>query len=118
MNLRRGMIRLWVVFTILWLIAAGAAGMITAYVHRGGMVPWKVGEEDEYDEYRVSLAAAVGCHFVEVCAWDMYPSQHRDDERRAAVMAYAAAVSAVPLIALALGAGLGWVASGFRAGRS
>jgi|SRR5271166_4372316 len=110
MNLRRGMIRLWVVFTILWLIAAGAAGMTTVYDGHG-IKPWQWQER----AYRVSLAEAVGCHFVEVCVWDMPFS---DDVRRGAVMAYAAAVSAVPLIALALGAGLGWVASGFRAGRS
>ena|SRR5271166_1714434 len=114
MNLRRGMIRLWVVFTILWLIAAGAAGMTTVY-HGEGMAPWQWQEGVKEAVYRISLAEAVGCHFIEDSVWE-HPYTH--DVRRAAVIAYAAAVSAVPLIALALGSGLGWVAAGFRAGRS
>ena len=103
MNVRRGLLRLWVVFSIAWIIAVG--------VHAYSVWPTTIGRL--WPAYQADVGAAPVVQTERPAAEELLGRLQRGIAR-AIIRPHLEWAFGAPIAVLIIGAALGWAIAGFR----
>ena len=107
-NWRKGLLRLWLVGSVLWIVSVGAV----LRVDTAAWTYWELRDLPQRIEREISGESSLTPEEQALLLFEDAPIRHKDAKERLLIFAGISIVS--PLFALAFGSALVWAARGFK----